>query len=360
MIGAAIRKDMLLLARDRGALASLFLLPLIFIGVFGSIFTGGGDRAPASLKIAIAADEPHSELTQRVLTELAEQPQIELVRVKSVEQARRAVEDDEVAVALVLPRDFSPLLGKPGRMLIDADAPPQERAAVEGAVQGIVTGLLLGRSSAMLFEIEPAQEGRTELASGFQISVPGNAVLFGFFLALTVALSFLEDRRTGVFRRLMSSPVRRSTLLLAKLVPFAIIGMIQMTFLFGFGALVFGLELGASVPALVLLTAAIVLCAVSLGLFMASFGGTEKQLGGIGSICLLVMGLLGGAMVPRMVMPSLMKSLGKITPHAWALDGYQALLVDGGALQSVLGPVLVILAFSAGFALIGVVRFRFE
>jgi ABC-2 type transport system permease protein len=191
--------------------------------------------------------------------------------------------------------------------------------------------------------------------------VPGNAVLFCFFLAMTVALSFMEDRRTGVLRRLLSSPAPRWSLLVSKLVPFFLIGIMQMVFLFGMGVLAFGLDLGTNYLGLLLLTLAVVLCAVTLGFLMASFGGTEKQVGGIGSVIILVMGLLGGAMVPRMVMPSLMKTIGCITPQAWALDGYYALLVGNRSdLSSVLVEIAAILGFASVFALLAVWRFRFE
>ncbi|HUQ01132.1 MAG TPA: ABC transporter permease [Kofleriaceae bacterium] len=79
-----------------------------------------------------------------------------------------------------------------------------------------------------------------------------------------------------------------------------------------------------------MLTFAVVLCAVSPGLVMA-VGGSEKRMGSIGSVSLLIMGLLGGAMVPRAIMPPALKTVGLVVPHGWALDGYFTLLVRDGA-----------------------------
>ena len=351
----------MILASVRGAVLSLFLLPLIFMGVFGSIFQEGNGGANTFTIAVYTSPEANGEAT-RLVAALEANPGVEVSRVQSPSSARRAVEEDKASVGLVLPDDFLPIAGKPARVLVDSRASPPERAALEGALSRIMADQLYGKGQSTLFIVESAQVGESsELSSGFQVSVPGNAVLFCFFLAMTVALSFMEDRRTGVLRRLLSSPAPKWSLLLSKLLPFFLVGIIQMLFLFGMGVLAFGLDLGSNYLGLTVLTLSIVLCAVSLGFLMASFGGTEKQVGGIGSIILLVMGLLGGAMVPRMVMPSLMKTIGFVTPQAWALDGYHVLLVSNRSeLSAILVEVAAILAFAGAFALIALLRFRFE
>ena len=361
MILASIRKDMFLLASDRGALLSLFLLPLIFMGVFGSIFQEG-NGGPNDFTLAVYVSQQANSDAQELVLGLDASAEIRVQRVQSLAAARAAVQEGQVEGGLALPDDFSPIMGKPALLLVDTRTSPPQRAAVEGTINRMMAALVYGEARSTLFRVEAAEPGESsELSSGFQIAVPGNAVLFCFFLAMTVALSFMEDRRTGVLRRLMSSPASRGSLLLSKLVPFFLIGLVQMFFLFGMGVLAFGLDLGPNHLGLVLLTLAVVLCAVCLGFLMASFGGTEKQLGGIGSIALLVMGLLGGAMVPRIVMPSLMKTIGLVTPQAWALDGYHVLLVGNKAdLSSVMVEIGVILGFSCAFTVIALFRFRFE
>ena len=138
-------------------------------------------------------------------------------------------------------------------------------------------------------------------------------------------------------------------------------GLCQMAFLFGIGVLAFGMQVAGSIAALVLLSAVVSLTAVSLGLLMASLGGTERQLGGIGSVALLVMGMLGGCMMPRALMPPLMKAVGLFVPHGWALEGYYAVLVREGTTIADIAPSLgALLAFALGFAVLGITRFRFE
>lgn len=259
MIGATIRKDTALLLRDRGALISLFALPVVFMAVFGATFQLGGDRAPPP--------------------------------------------------------------GQPW----------------------------------------PAGQDPFALVTGFQVAVPGNAVLFGFFLSLTVAVTFARERRSGTWRRLLAAPVPRWRALVATLVPYFLIGLAQLAFLFTTAVLGFGMAVHGSWFALVALSVGVAYCAVALGLVFAAVGGGEKQLAGVGAVVLLLMGMVGGCMIPRLVMPELMQQLGLAVPHAWALDGLYAVLVRPGTTLADVAPALGALAgFGTAFVVFGALRFRFD
>ena len=361
MIGAAIRKDVQILLRDRSALTSLFLLPVVFITVFGSMFSGpdGGQRPPL---IAVHR-QPGDARAATAAAAIAASGLFRIREESSPRDLERLVADETAAAGLVFPRGFDPLSGRPAELVIDLGASPQVRGPIEGALAGLVARSLFGTGMPAVLEARSPPGLARPLAGvgSFQLFVPGNAVLFGFFLALTVGISFIEERKSGTFRRLLAAPVRRPTLLLAKLVPYYMVGVGQMTFLFGLGGLAFGMQVGGSVVALACLTLAVVFAAVALGLLIASFGGTERQIGAIGSVCLLVMGLLGGGMVPRPIMPETMQAIGLLTPHAWALEGYYDILVrEGTTLADVGREIVAVSGFGALFALVGVLRFRFE
>lgn len=362
MIPAAIKKDTQLLRRDRGALVTMFLLPVVFIAVFGVIFGGGegGERR----KLAVWAADGGRPAA--VLAGVVASHQFDVRPKPSPEAVRAAVADGDVLAGLIIPADFDPAAERPAELAIDQAMSPQVRAPIEGALQMIVARAAFppppGADRPVLAARTPPGV-RRELrdVSGFQITVPGNAVLFGFFLALTVGLSFSEERKTGTWRRLLAAPVPRAKILLAKLVPYVMVGLVQFAFLFGVGVVAFGMKIGGNPLALAALTAAVVVCAVSLGLLFAALGGSERSMGSIGSVSLLVMGLLGGCMVPRLVMPPLMRTIGLAVPHAWALDGYFELLVrDGAGFVDVLPQIGALLGFAALFATLGVWRFRFE
>ena len=77
-------------------------------------------------------------------------------------------------------------------------------------------------------------------------------------------------------------------------------------------------------------------------------------------LLVLTMAALGGAFVPSFVMPEAMRMVGRFTPHAWAIQGFQDVLVRGLSTGDVLLEAGILLAFAAAFLTVGVWRFRFE
>ena len=359
MIGAAIRKDVQLLLRDRGALVSLFILPVVFMLAFGSMFRFGPSAGkPEPIAIWHVPGDPRGEA---IVASLGKAEGFVAKPAASADEVRRLVAAEAVKAGLVIPPAPEKV-----ELVIDLAAPMQ----VRGPLQGALTGVVMRAMSPIPIDAMPAMvEARSPpgiakpLAgiSSFQVTVPGNAVLFGFFISLTTAMAFVGERRTGTWRRLLAAPVPRWKALLSTLVPYFMVGVCQLAFLFAVGVVGFGMQIAGSVVGLVVLSLAVVYCAVSLGLLFAAIGGSEKQLGGIGSVVLLVMGMLGGCMVPRLVMPAFMKSIGMAVPHSWALEGYYAVLVREGTSLADLAPnVGVLLAFGTAFALLGLALFRFE
>ncbi|MCG8422004.1 MAG: ABC transporter permease [Proteobacteria bacterium] len=362
MLGAAIIKDTQLLLRDRARLATLFLLPVIFVAVFGSIFTSRGEE----MRQLPVYHEPGDRRAAALVAALEASGAFHTTRYERAEKVRQLVAEGDVLAGLIIPPEFDPRAGKPAELAIDEGAPMQVRGPVEGAISGVLTAAYVAGPRAEEFSVldprtPPGLDRPLAGAGGFQHAVPGNAMLFGFFLALTVALSFGEERTSGTWRRLLAAPVSRPVVLLAKLVPWALVGLVQMAFLFGTGALAFGMQVAGSVASLCALTAAVVVCATALGLFIASMGGSEKQVGAVGSICLLVMAAVGGAMIPRQLMPETMQTISLATPHAWALEGYFDLLNrPGTTLAQVAGSIAALSGFAVVFATVGAWRFRFD
>lgn len=364
MIGATTKKDIWLLLRDRGRLLMLFAMPVIFMVVFGSMFKFGADAGkPRPIAIWHAPGDPRGEALAKALDD---SQGFAAKSMDSADAVRAAVAHEDVGAGLIVPIDFDPAGGKPIELVIDLGAPAQVRAPLQGALMGITMRAL---SPIPLDHMPPMIEARSppgiakplDDISGFQVTVPGNAVLFGFFMAMSVAMSFASERNSGTWRRLLAAPVPRWKALVGKLVPYYLIGLCQLGFLFGLGAGVFGMKIAGSVGALVVLTMAVELAAVSFGMLVASFGGSEKQLGSTVPVFLLVMGLLGGCMFPRLLMPPFMQSIGHVVPHSWALDGYYAVLVRQGTTIADIAPSLgALLGFSVLFMGLGIWRFKFE
>ncbi|HEY1553580.1 MAG TPA: ABC transporter permease [Kofleriaceae bacterium] len=361
MMKAAIRKELQLLRRDPRVIVRLMVLPVAFIALFGMVFKQAG-RADKGHPIAVWAD-PANPRAKAAIAALDGSQLYHTVPKAAPADVQRAVADASFDVGLVFPAGFDPKGGgAKAQLVIDTSRSLVERGPVQGAVTGIVTRALLGEPVQVVEVVAPPSLGvPAEQPSAFQLTVPGNAVLFGFFIALTCALSFAEERRTGTWRRLLATPIPRWKLLVAKLVPYVALGTLQVGFLFAIGAVVFGMEIAGSIPALAVLTFGVALCATGLGLAIAAVSSTEKQISSLGSVVILIMGLVGGCMLPRALMPHVLQQIGLGVPHGWALDGYYTLLVhNGSGFADVAKPIAAVYGFAALFIGFGVRRFRFD
>jgi ABC-2 type transport system permease protein len=100
--------------------------------------------------------------------------------------------------------------------------------------------------------------------------------------------------------------------------------------------------------------------ATGLGLLVATLGKTPEQVGGLSTMLALTLAAVGGMMVPSFAMPEFMQTLGKLSPHYWALSGYQDVLVRGLGVADVLNEAVVLCGFALVFFIFALWRFRFQ
>ena len=128
----------------------------------------------------------------------------------------------------------------------------------------------------------------------------------------------------------------------------------------GAAGAIFGTGLGHSPAGLLVVAVAAAAASSGLGVLVSAFARTEAQIGGLTTMLLLALSAVGGCFVPRVIMPDWLRTVGLASPHAWALDGFQDILVRGQGFVDVLPRAGGLLAFAAVFFLVGVWRFRFE
>jgi ABC-2 type transport system permease protein len=122
----------------------------------------------------------------------------------------------------------------------------------------------------------------------------------------------------------------------------------QSAIIVGVGALLFGVSWGDPVGAIALVTVfAFVGCGV--GLLVGAIGKNEDRVAAITPPLGIVLGALGGCMVPLEVFPPVMRTIAHVTPHFWAIDSWQTLIFDGDGIGAILPALGVLLAFSAVF-----------
>ena len=197
--------------------------------------------------------------------------------------------------------------------------------------------------------------------SAFQVTVPGNAVLFAFFIAMAVAITFAHERHTGVWKRVLAAPVPRWQTLLGKVVPYFLISLVQLAFLFGARRAVRDEGRGEHARPRAALDGAVVVRRLvrPARVVVRRHRASDRQHG-------------AGAHprdgpARRLHVPALVHAgvhevdRQRGVPQSWALDGFYTVLVRQGSTVADVAPQLgALLAFALGFTLLGIWRFEFE
>ncbi len=178
----------------------------------------------------------------------------------------------------------------------------------------------------------------------------GIGVMFLLFSSVAGAGSALLDEvESGTLERLLSTNIGMTGLLVGKWLLLALIGCAQLTVMFLWGSVAFGLPLFSHLPGFVVMTAATASAAAALGLVLATLARTRAQLSGFSTILILTMSALGGSMFPRFLMSENMQKLGLLTFNAWALDGYLKVFWRQAAVWQLWPQLLVLGGLTAVF-----------
>jgi ABC-2 type transport system permease protein len=181
--------------------------------------------------------------------------------------------------------------------------------------------------------------------------VPGYAVMFVFFIMISMVTTFLKDRDTGWTARIASTPISPKFYLLGKWIPFMVIVWIQIVVLLVFGKLVY--QIPIEQPLLLLcLSLALAFTATGFGLALALIAKTENM--GIAFTQVIALGgaMLGGLWVPLEFMPDFLQSIAHVLPQYWAHQAFQDALIGRLLLKDFWQAILIIIAFGCtGFFL---------
>jgi ABC-2 type transport system permease protein len=197
-------------------------------------------------------------------------------------------------------------------------------------------------------------------ANGSEQAVPGMAVMSGFFMVGIVAYVFLREHGYGTWERLRATPARPWEIMAGKVAPFFAMALLQQLALFAAGLLFFDLRISGSVLGLGLLAVALAVCLVALGVVVVALTRTMQQVNILQTLGAILWAGVGGAFAPVSLLPGWLAAVAPALPSYWALRGYRAVILDSGGLGAVALPVAVLLAFSAAFVAVAVMRFNFE
>jgi ABC-2 type transport system permease protein len=391
--------ELFLLFKDKMAAVWMIILPLAMTTIMGLVFGDLGGGSGAVVMDLPVVDHDGGEMAAMVLDILSQTENLLVETAYDERAARQLVADGKRAGAVIIPPDFSAAImsGQPATLELIVVPGGQTTPLLEGMVRGVTGGLsnvqttvevtisevqratgsyvvdyegIAERVVATTMERleDPPVRARVTTVGGteeeefdiFDQVVPGYAVMFAMFGVLGGAGAILEEKERGTFKRLLIAPLPKAALLGGKLVAQFLVGVVQIALMFAFGTLLFHVSLGDSIPGLVLLTLATCWATTSLGLLLVAIIRSRKQIHPITTLIILGSSAIGGSWFPLFMMPKPVQQVARVTLVAWAMEGYNRLMILGGDLAEVWLDIGVLILYGAICFAIGLRLFRFK
>jgi ABC-2 type transport system permease protein len=345
-IFAILLKEVRQLRRDRLTFGMVVGLPVMQMLLFGyAINTDVRD-----LKTAIA-DQSNTHLSRQFVAELAQTQVVNIVaRVDSPQQLETLLRDGSISIGVHIPHDFDRRIVDRTRtashLLVDGSDPTilgvaNQLRAMPFGFDANTTG-----AAAQVIEVRPYYnpERRTPVNI-----VPG---LMGVILTMTMilftAVAIVRERERGNLELLINTPVSSAELMIGKVVPYILIGMLQLALILAVGRLLFDVPVRGSILDLYLAAFAFIAANLALGLFISTAARTQFQAMQMTVFILLPSILLSGFMFPFEGMPLVAQWLGEVLPNTHFIRLTRGIMLR----EAPIGELYRDVGYLLGFALV--------
>jgi ABC-2 type transport system permease protein len=365
-LGALLIKEFIQMRRDRITFAMMLGVPLMQLVLFGFAINNDPKSLPAAL-VAMSSDQ----YTRAMVSALQVTGYYRFDYVAhSAEEAEALMAKGAVSFVVTIPADFARRVerGDNPQILIEADA--TDPSAATGAVSTLskVASQALLRAQGMQATAAENAKGQLQVVvhqrynpegiSQYNI-VPG---LLGVILQMTMvmmtAMALTRETERGTMENLLAMPSSPAEIMLGKVLPFLVVGAVQVAVVLVAAKLLFSIPFMGSLTLLLSAVLVFVLSLVLLGYTISTMARSQMQAMQLTFFFFLPSLLLSGFMFPYRGMPGWAQTLGEIFPLTHFLRITRAVMLKGADFNAVGGEIAWLVLFVVLFAGTALLRFR--
>lgn len=390
-------KDLSQILRDRKSLIFLVAMPIIFTLFMGVAFSGASgddENVDTRIPLAVVDPEPGADLNQKLLARLAQSDAVKPLPMSEPE-AMDAFRAGEVVGVLVIPVGFSSQVeaGEIPQVKLIAEATTSEGQSLYQLLRAPLSQLMSASEVARLSaeiqddptEYAPALElawekwdenAQTALVrieqavaaepqqsdwtggNPYNQASPGILVQFAIMSLTTSAQILVQEKKSRTLQRLMTTAMKPWEIIAGHLLSMFTLTFVQTALLVIFGQLVLSVDYLSNPLGTLLISVALGLWVAAMGLLIGVLAKGDEQVILFSLIMMFFFSALGGAWFPLEVAGGTFSAIGRLTASAWAMTGYQNILIRGLDISSAWLPTGILLAYAAGFFVLAVWRFR--
>jgi ABC-2 type transport system permease protein len=358
---AIVVKELRQIRRDRVTLGMIVGVPVMQLILFGYAINFNLRHLDAAI-----ADQAHSAASRALVMDMLATDVVSPVVVANTpQQLMQAIQRGQISVGITIPPDFERRRAdgrQVAQILVDGSDTSVERAAQQLAQVPIERSLPDTRAP---MRSTPA-EGRIAITSFYNPErrtavniVPG---LIGIILTMTMvmftAIAIVRERERGNMEMLIATPLTSGELMIGKVLPYALIGLVQTTLVMLLGVWLFAVPVRGSVLDAYLASILLIVANLALGLLLSTRAQSQFQAMQMTMFILLPSILLSGFVFPYAGMPKLAQWLAEVLPLTHFLRLIRGVMLRGASLWQMWAEALVLVGFIAVMLTLAIVRFR--
>jgi ABC-2 type transport system permease protein len=362
------RKELIQLRRDRLTLAMMAVMPVVLLLLFGYAINTDVRHIPT-----LVDDQDHTAESRDLAGRLEATGFYDLVGVvHGYDDIDVALRSGRARAALVIPHRFAADLAAGAtahvQLVVDGSDPQ-----IVGSAQNTASSLVVARADELRVQQLARLGGRAapepiDLAPDILYNpdqrtavyiVPG---LIGVILTMTMvmltAMAMARERERGTIEQLVVSPVRPVELVVGKILPYVVIGYVQMALILGFARVVFDVPVRGSVPLLFALAFLFISANLAIGLFFSTLAATQQQAMQMSFFFLLPNILLSGFMFPFEAMPTPAQWLSQALPLTHFLRIVRGIVLKGSTFDELRAELVWLTGLLLALVALSSLRFR--
>lgn len=356
-------KEMLHIRRDPQVLAFALLLPVLLLLLFGYAISFDLDNIPL-----VVVDEDHSPESRQLVQQFSAGDLFVVVdQIDEANDVEQYFRRNKASAALIVPEGYARRLLRrdPASVQLIVDGSDNNSASISmgyaaamASAAAIPTGIPPGRLPLRL-EVSTRALFNPELKSAIFI-VPGLIALIPALVAVMMtALTIAREFERGSMEQLFSTPVGRAEIVLGKLAPYLVLGLIQVALIVLAGVTIFGVPFAGSIIVLLGVSTVFLMAVLTQGLVISVITQNQVLASQAALITtLLPTLLLSGFIFPIENMPTPLQVLATILPASHFMTAVRAVVLRGNGWAEVATPTAAVFAYFCVMTVIAVARFR--
>jgi ABC-2 type transport system permease protein len=350
-----IKKEILIRVRDKQTILLLFLMPIILIFFMTLALKGVYIDKISERQIRVVVENPSRLPKANLLEEkISSHKLIARVHQPPGADAEQIFEQTGAQALVMIPPGFDA-----GDMPVELYFDPVLDTGYKVAIRSLITGLTVevvmgidNLDSVVANLIVEKSRPNRDIPSPLQQTVPAYAIFAMFFIAIPMSIGFIKEKNDGTLQRLFTYPVNANLVALGKITPYYMINLVQFFLMLLIGVFMapsmvgLSFQLGQHPWHLFPVTLVVAAATTGYGVLVASLARTPEQSSTMAATGAILMGVLGGIMVPHFVMPAVMKKLAMVSPMYWAHQAYLDVFLRDAAFEQILPKLIVLTGFA--------------